>query len=295
MSNPEDFPRLLSLLGRENDIIWLARGDATTFTTTPIPFANILPAMEALSRGKWNVWFEVNRSLYQGNSGRSSAGHITRLNALWADLDFKDNGLGSLDGAMAVVDDLSNALGLGPSAIVHTGHGIQPYWPVTDGDLTDDTRDDAATLLKRWGLLVQQFAANNHGAADSIFDLPRILRAPGSVNWKAPEKPVETRTEFFDGIAAVDLPWLREVLDEYGITAPDSEVSAEVASAIADWDWAGTDCSFASNALFEIATSVPTARHQWALKWSGIIFGMVRNTCITEAGFYTLQIGRAHV
>jgi P4 family phage/plasmid primase-like protien len=292
VSNPDDFPRLLRLLGRDNDVIRLARGDAhTTFTVTPIPAANIPQAMDALnSNGQWNVWYEVNDSLYAGQGGRSSAEHITRVAALWADLDFKPKpgGLGSLPEAMEVVSDLSSALGYQPAAIVHSGHGIQPYWPVSDGELTEENRNEVATLLKRWGLLVKQFAGNNHGAADSVFDLPRILRVPGSTNYKDAAHPVATSVDFYDS-GAVDLAWVAEVLDEYGITSPEAEVSGDVVSVTADWDWAATDCTFASNALYEISTSNPNARHQWALKWSGIIYGMIRNGCVTEGGFYTLR------
>lgn len=292
MPNNEDFPKLLALLGRDTDVIRLARGDTQIFTSTPIAGENIAPALDALfkSGGKWNLWFEVNQTSYAPTGGRSSAQHITRLSALWADLDYKPKpgGLGSYPEAMEVVADLSNALGIQPSAIVHSGHGIQPYWPIEDGELTDENRDAVATLLKRWGSLVKQFALNNHGSADSVFDLPRILRVPGSVNWKDPEHPVKTSIDFFDS-SPVDLAWLAEVLDDYGIPLVEVEISGDIVEPMDGWEWAAEDCQFTSSAMFEINSSTPHARHQWALKWSGILHGMIRYGCVTEAGFYLLR------
>ena len=291
MPNNEDFPRLLTLLGRDKDVIRLARGDTQIFTSTPIPAENVPPALDALfANGQWNLWYEVNQTNYTPTGGRSSAQHITRLSALWADLDYKPKpgGLGSYPEAMEVVADLSNALGIQPSAIVHSGHGIQPYWPVEDGDLTDENRDAVAMLLKRWGTLVKQFALNNHGSADSVFDLPRILRVPGSVNWKDPAHPVETSIDFFDS-SPVDLAWLAEVLDDYSIPMVDVETSGDVVEPMDGWDWAQVDCEFARRALLEIVSSTPHARHQWALKWAGMLFGMIRHGCVTEHGFYELR------
>ena len=292
MPNNEDFPRLLTLLGRDKDVIRLARGDTQIFTSTPIPAENIPPALDALfaSDGKWNLWYEVNQTSYTPTGGRSSAQHITRLSALWADLDYKPKpgGLGSYPEAMEVVADLSNALGIQPSAIVHSGHGIQPYWPVEDGDLTDENRDAVATLLKRWGSLVKQFALNNHGSADSVFDLPRIMRVPGSVNWKDPEHPVETSVDFFDS-SSIDLAWLAEVLDDYAIPMVDVETSGDIVEPMDGWEWSQLDCQFAQRARLEIVSSTPHARHQWALKWAGVLFGMIRHGCVTERGFYELR------
>lgn len=292
MPNLDDFPRLLTLLGRDNDVLRLCMmGTDHQFRVTPMPALNAAAALEAVLGGTFDVWFEVNPTLYTAAGGRSSAPHITRLAAIWADLDFKakPGGMGSLPDAMAVVDELSAALGLQPSAIIHSGHGIQPYWPISDGEITVDNRDRIATLLKRWGVLVKQFAAAQGGDADSVFDLPRILRVPGSVNNKVAAHPVYTSADFYDS-APVDIAWLTEVLDDYGIQADvEVEVSGEVRSAAAGWEWADVDCQFAQQARGEIVSSVPHARHQWALKWAGILFGMVRGGCITEATFYDLR------
>jgi P4 family phage/plasmid primase-like protien len=292
LPNLDDFPRLLTLLGRDNDILRLCMmGTDHQFRVTPIPAGNAAAALEAVLGAPFDVWFEVNPTLYTSPGGRSSAPHITRLAAIWADLDFKPapGGMGSLPAAMSVVDDLSAALGIQPSAIVQSGHGIQPYWPVSDGEVTVDSRDRIATLLKRWGVLVKQFAAAQGGDADSVFDLPRILRVPGSVNHKDAANPAETSAQFYDS-APVDIAWLTEVLDDYGIQVDvEVEVSGEIRSAAAGWEWADVDCQFAVQARQEIVSSVPHARHQWALKWAGVLFGMVRGGCITEATFYDLR------
>ena len=55
---------------------------------------------------------------------------MTRLAALPADLDFKESGCKSPEVALEIIGDLSEILGTEPMALVETGHGYQPYWPV---------------------------------------------------------------------------------------------------------------------------------------------------------------------
>lgn len=82
-----------------------------------------------------------------------------------------------------------------PTLLVDSGYGIQPLWllkepewfePGQDGTVE---RDAAETVTRRlWAVAAQ--AADRHGwKVDSCFDLPRLLRVPGSINWKVPGEP----------------------------------------------------------------------------------------------------------
>lgn len=285
-----DFQQLLSLLGREGETIRIARGDASTFKTYLVEWFN-LPQLDGSS--DWNFWFELNPSLYNEPKGRSSAQHVTRLTALYADLDYVDKpggkGLADLATAYKVINDLSNALGTPPAAIVHTGHGVQPYWPVDGASITDINRNDTALLLTRWGIFVQNIARANGGTADSVFDLPRILRMPGGINIKNPDLHVPTSVQFINDWQAVDTEQVGDLLDEYNIHGELAEVSGDTVSPAADWEWAEQSCHFYQVATQEIATSIPSARHPWALKYAAIIYGMVRDECVTEADFNALM------
>lgn len=282
------FRRLLARLGRSADPIRVGYSDNQIFKSTYVDSAHLDRVIDHLRDTGMNVWFEVNPSLYDAEQGRSSAQHITRLAAVWADLDFKDSGLGSEDGAFQVIDDLSAALGVQPAVIVHSGNGLQPYWPVLNGQITTENRDDVALLLRRWGAFVKRVAENNGGTADSVFDLPRVLRVPGPPNMKQREQPKPTRADFQD-TPDLELDEIRQVLDDYEVVVDTVEIATERVSPAAEWEWAAEDCEFVGTALREITDSNPAARHQWALKWSGIIYGMIRSGCVTEEGHERLR------
>jgi len=290
LSDYSGFYELLKLLGREDETIRIARGKEGVFANSPIVYEKIPDALDVLNANEYNAWFEINPSNFNRETGRSNADDITRLTALYADLDFKakPNGMSSWHEAMEVVEALSSIIGFQPSAIVHTGGGIHPYWPVLDGEVDDINRADMIKRLKRWGALVKLTAASHGGDADSVYDLPRILRVPGSLNWKE-STPRPTKVDIYPGIGKVDIAWIDEVLDEYQITVDMVDDSHSVVSPMEGWDWAETNCQFFDTAKREIETSLPTSRHHWALKWSAMLHGMVRNGCVTEEGFYFLR------
>ena len=130
-----------------------------------------------------NVYFGVNPTAgsERGHGSRGTADDVTRLAALWADLDVKPGACPNLATAHAVVDDLSALLGTRPSAITERGGGIHPYWPVADG-----CAGNAAALVRRWGRLVKVVAESRAARVDSVYDLVRMLRVPGTHNCKAP-------------------------------------------------------------------------------------------------------------
>src|SRR5262245_47958896 len=81
----------------------------------------------ALSDGN-NVWFGVN-PISPRESGRGGADDVTRLAAVWCDLDVKPGACRDLDHAWQIIAALSELVGTRPSAVVMSGHGLQPYWP----------------------------------------------------------------------------------------------------------------------------------------------------------------------
>lgn len=289
----DGFRRLSELLGREAEPTQrLGYGNATEFANALVHRDKVDVAIAALTEQEYSVWFEVNPSSYDSPKGRSSAQHVTRLVALYADIDYKakPSGMGDELSAMELIDDLSGALGVEPAAIVHSGHGLQPYWPIEDGLITADNRNQIASLLRRWGSMVKTFAETNHGGtADSVYDLARILRAPGSVNFKDPEHPVPVRIEFSPNPVPIDLEHITSTLDDWGIPTVNAEVGITRVTEASQWDWAAENCRFHSTMLREIQESNPASRHNWALKIAALINGMIRNGCITEHGYIELR------
>jgi hypothetical protein len=163
-----------------------------------------------------DVWFGIN-PIRADVKGRGEVEDVTRFSTLCADLDVKPRGCPDLTTAHLIIDDLSGMLHTRPVAVTFSGHGLQPLWAVEDAPLTTPAeRRRATALLQRWGRLVRRVAQARHSEVDSVFDLPRILRAPGTVNYKA--DPVATSTEGDNG-RPLRLDEIEIVLDEYGVMA----------------------------------------------------------------------------
>lgn len=116
----------------------------------------------------------ATRSRVAGGGGNN----IGTLTALIADIDFK------LRGEQAAAEAISHCAEP-PSIIVNTGGGFHCYW-LLDTPMHDMAR--AASLLRRWGKLIPD--------SDIVFDLPRVLRLPGTLNRKY-DPPRETVVEVF--------------------------------------------------------------------------------------------------
>lgn len=177
-----------------------------------------------------NIWFSLNPGT-DGGKGRVTIDSVTRWAALSADLDVQSGtkSLPSLDAAKAVITDLSGMLGVEPMFVIFSGHGVQPVWPI-DPEADQCSRETATLLLKRWGGLVKRVAQAHGGDADSVFELARLARVPGSVNLKDPARPVATGVISMGGhpIAPAEI---LETLNAYGAEAPVQLVAREVDAA----------------------------------------------------------------
>lgn len=136
----------------------------------------------ALKQAETNdVYVQVGVS-NKKTSGRWSAKQITGICALWADVDYgtdghqKNNYPPTVDAALALVREM----GLEPSFIVHSGHGLHTYW------LLDERLNsmDAEPLAQAWLGALKGYAAQHGWDVDTTQDLARVLRVPGTSNRK---------------------------------------------------------------------------------------------------------------
>jgi hypothetical protein len=101
---------------------------------------------------------------------RAQKRYIATLNCLYGEFDAKT--YGSKD---AIHQHIASATWPRPSVVVDSGGGVHCYWLLRDPWLldSDDTRQAAEIVQRSW---VQQVI----GADESVHDLVRILRVPGT-------------------------------------------------------------------------------------------------------------------
>lgn len=185
------------------------------FSSNVVSAKDVPAVVEALA--DHSCWIGANPISHMVTTGRGSASDVVALRNIYADLDLgKLPTWGAIDD---VIYDLSEMLETPPAAIVMSGHGKQPRWIIEDGAFRgEEDRDRAAAASRRFGRLVQKVASRRGGAADSIHDLSRVLRAPGTMNTKNPDAPVLATVEYPGGFA-ITLDHVEAVLDAYGIPA----------------------------------------------------------------------------
>jgi P4 family phage/plasmid primase-like protien len=275
------FAELLDLLGHD-DHVALCTSSGGIFSSQVVTAAHARLYQIPQDR---DVWFSANPM--QGPprvlAGRGDVDQVVRLSSLYADLDVKPGGLTDFAAARAVIDDLSSALHVRPSAMVLSGNGMQPYWPIEDMV----TGLDAMALLRRWGRLVRHFAGLRGGKVDSVYDLTRILRMPGSQNHKgSPAKNVV-------GIADTGRPLaVEEILDallEQGVIEQpeDRQQIGDVVAPVAGWPYRERTCAYTRSMVDAWANDTADARHPWLVNQATRLAAAWRRGCMAAGDHQT--------
>ena len=157
---------------------------------------------------KGDVYASVATHVAPPEKGRGTTKTVQSIPGFWADLDIGEDGHRPAAHpnprdeaeALSILDGLPEA-----SAVIHSGGGLQAYWFFDEPWVfTDPT--SAASASDSWQRLLVERAEAKGLHVDSVGDLTRILRVPGTQNRKlAAPRPVAVR--FTDGPAypAVEL------------------------------------------------------------------------------------------
>lgn len=228
------------------------------------------------------LWFGVNPTEGPARKGQGRGGNdsVTRIAGLCADVDVKKGACATLDIAKAVVDELSILLGSRPSVVIYSGGGLQPIWPIADGDNLEAGRK----VLDRWGRAVQAVANGRKIKLDNVSDAARVLRVPGSYNHKYGAPRLVTAVADIGRPLTIDE--IREQLDERGISEQrdhGTDSSAPL-SPPKDWKWAETTCPYVTAMIAGYTDDTPTGgRNPWMLSQRIRLMCAYRLGCITEA------------
>lgn len=179
------------------DLLWPddINGPLSMFATSPdgqkraTPWADTLDRVEAViadASTEANVWLSVATQIGQ-TDGRARADNARAIPGLWVDIDIAgvahaaDNLPADEDEAL----ELAHALGPPPTAVVHSGNGLQCWWLFhSPAGLIGPDGDDTRRLVEGWARTWKRISTERDVTVDPVFDLARILRVPGTLNWK---------------------------------------------------------------------------------------------------------------
>lgn len=138
---------------------------------------------------KTNTFFGVElRKKALKNGFRGSEKDILCVTTLYADIDIKGNAHAqtSLPSNVDEAIDFLHGLKIKPSIIVNSGNGIHGYWLLDKPFIieTEDDRKHILSIFKCFGRYVNSEAKKRNWKIDSVYDLARILRVPGTINHK---------------------------------------------------------------------------------------------------------------
>ncbi len=146
-------------------------------------FKQISTGLRHLNSKKQNVHPCVNPRFRRPRGGRGKNSDVSHFTALWTDLDFHGQE-GPVREKLKEVLETFDSLKLKPSITADSGHGIHLYWLLDKIYPVDEARPYCVGLQK-------EFSVCDVGDAgsDPINDPSRVLRLPGTDNWKDPSNP----------------------------------------------------------------------------------------------------------
>lgn len=287
------FAGLLEVLGlTEGEFIAVCHKPVNGSFSAQVVHSGNAPDVVASLPTRSCVWFTPNPTAgpERCNQGRGREREVTRFVALFADLDVKQGAFDDIAQAWEFVAVLSAIIGTRPSAVIYSGHGLQPIWPVEDGHFDDEVMWAAAyQLIRRFGRLCNSAAYSFCGAhLDNVFNMDRLMRVPGTLNLKDPSDPVMAGAVVDTG-GPLTMEGIAEFLEAYGATDVESDqpVSGEVLLAPDDWNFGPQDCPYvqAMIAGWNKDSDRPSGgRHQWAVGKAVRLAAAHRRGCLTEDG-----------
>jgi len=153
-----------------------------------------VPYIEA-EAAEWDVYVQVSLSERDlGIGSRCSNADSAGIVGMWADIDIAHNGASKkYPPTEQDALELVRSMGADPSIVIHSGHGLHVWWLFREPWLigSDHERVDVAHFARRWGRSLEERARERGWQIDTVSDLARLLRVPGTLNHKeTPPLPV---------------------------------------------------------------------------------------------------------
>jgi len=127
---------------------------------------------------------------------RGGAEEVCELAGVFLDIDIRDacHSNTRLPATEDEAMEFLSAMPFEPTTVIHSGHGLQAWWLFEQAIplAGKDERDHASGMLSGWVALANTKAAGRGWKFDSVGDLARVMRIPGTMNRKA--EPVAVKT-----------------------------------------------------------------------------------------------------
>lgn len=161
-----------------------------------------------LRAGSGDVYCSVATHVAPPEKGRGTTKTVQSISGFWSDLDIGTDGHKAAshpnprneDEALSILDGLPE-----PSAVIHSGGGLQAWWFFEEPWVFSDS-SAAASASDSWQRLLIERGEAKGLHVDSVGDLTRILRVPGTQNRKlVTARPVTFRRDIGPVYPAVEL------------------------------------------------------------------------------------------
>jgi hypothetical protein len=144
-----------------------------------------------------DVYFGVGTLSRKPRYGRGKKDNISGIGAIHLDVDIahadsRVHKKGNLPPTLDAAVEFVNGIDLKPSIIVPSGYGLHAYWLLQKFWAFDNADDRAAAgkLIETWQRMYKWRAGHHGWDVDATQDITRVLRVPGTVNYKLPDTPV---------------------------------------------------------------------------------------------------------
>jgi hypothetical protein len=280
------FSDLLAAMGyRDGDYLTVNVKRDGHFTTAAVsPLKQIAYDVLQYEGEQVDLWFGLNpvrSDLHDGSRGKDS--DITAVRAFNVDMDVKAGAFRD-EGELVLMQGVVEGSGLVPTAWLRTGHGLCPLWAVRDDSADIAAATAIGVRLRRAVESLAEPMLKREVRLDNTSSVTRIVRVPGTTNWKDAAAPAPTSWE---EPAGGGMTWtmagLAALLDEMGVPAHQEDADHELGDE-ADfdtWAFAESGCGYSATMTRNWMTETPSARHPW------LINKMVRLHCAARAGCLT--------
>ena len=141
---------------------------------------------------KRDIYFGLGTvSESNGDYRRATVSEVRGIPGIWLDIDIagvghkKNNLVPNVETALELLKKFEHA----PTVIVHSGGGLHVYWVFKEFWTFENASEHTQAIQLLNSFQSKMAALFKPYAIDMVHDLARVLRIPGSTNWKDKENP----------------------------------------------------------------------------------------------------------